>query len=57
MEASKHTIDLSLLKSWPPGVRWGHNRGNCFYICLIYRKHFSKLLNKNHCQKKESLIT
>jgi hypothetical protein len=21
-----------LLKSWPLGVRWGLNRGNCFYI-------------------------
>jgi hypothetical protein len=25
---------LFLLKSWPPGVRWGHNRGNCLYRCL-----------------------
>ena len=34
MEASWFSGDSSLFKSWPPGVRWGHNRWSKFYIRL-----------------------
>ena len=42
MEASSYRGDSSLLKSWPPGVRWGHNRGSKFCIWL-YRKNLLKI--------------
>jgi hypothetical protein len=45
MEAFRHNAKVSLLKSWSPGVGWGHNRGNCFYMCL-YRKNSFKILGE-----------
>jgi hypothetical protein len=48
-------IKSSLLKSWPSGVRWDHNRGNSFYTCL-YRKIFLKHLY-NYCAKKAQINT
>ena len=45
MEAFWYRGDSSLFKSWPPGVRWGHNRGSKFYIWL-YRKIFKNLLSR-----------
>jgi hypothetical protein len=29
-----HCTKASLLKLWPLGVEWNHNRGNCFYMCF-----------------------
>jgi hypothetical protein len=33
---------IKFVKTMVPGVGWGHNRGNCFYICL-YRKNIFKI--------------
>lgn len=32
VEALSGKVDLSLFKTWSPGIRWGHNlgRGNCY---------------------------
>jgi hypothetical protein len=32
-------------KSWPLEVWWGHNRGNCFCMCL-YRENILKIFSK-----------
>jgi hypothetical protein len=55
MKAFWYSTKTSLLKSWPPGVGWGHNRGNCFYKCLHKekKKHFENL--KNHCTKRAEI--
>jgi hypothetical protein len=34
MKAFWHSPKSSLLKSWPPGIGWGHKRGNLFYQFL-----------------------
>ena len=36
LEASLGSVDIKLLKAWPPGVGRGHNRESKFYI-EIYR--------------------
>jgi hypothetical protein len=35
-----------MLKSWPPGVVWGYNRGNCVYLGKIYLKSSQEPLGK-----------
>jgi hypothetical protein len=37
-----------------PGVEWGHNRVNCFYMCLQWKKYFENLL-KNHWAKRAEI--
>jgi hypothetical protein len=47
MKAFRHSTKSSLLKSWPPRVGWGHNRGNIFTDFYI-RTTFQNLLLNNH---------
>jgi hypothetical protein len=42
MKAFLDSTKASLLKSWLPGVGWGHNRVNYFYMCL-HRKNIFKI--------------
>jgi hypothetical protein len=51
MKAFRHSAKSSLLKSWTPGVDWGHNRGNLFYMCL-HRKIFLKSSSQESLDKK-----
>jgi hypothetical protein len=42
MKALWHSTKISFLKRWSLGVGWGHNRENCFYMCL-YRKNIFQI--------------
>lgn len=50
VEGSSGSIDSSLLKSWSPGIGWGHNRGMNFCQGL-YRENLSKTSQKAFGQK------
>jgi hypothetical protein len=43
-------------KSWPPAVRWSHNRENCFYMCLYRKNIFLNLLYNHLARKAQYLI-
>jgi hypothetical protein len=40
MKTFRHGTKANLLKSWPPGVGWGHNRGNFFLYVFILENIF-----------------
>jgi hypothetical protein len=54
-EASLHNPEARMLNSWHPGVGWGHNRGNHFYIILLsYREKFKIVFKQEPFSQKSS---
>jgi hypothetical protein len=45
MKALWHSTKKSLVKSWPPGVRWGQNRGN--FLHMLIKEHILKISRTN----------
>jgi hypothetical protein len=54
MKFFRHRPKATLLKSWPSGVGWGYNRGNCF-TCVYIGKYFKKLQLRNHWTRKAEI--
>jgi hypothetical protein len=46
LKFTRHNAKASLLKSWPPGVRWDHSKGNCFSCVYIGKILFTIFLSK-----------
>lgn len=49
--ASLGSVDSSLVKSWSPGIGWGHNAGSIVYIGCI-RKIFDMILSQTYWPEK-----